>query len=112
MHPACTRALQNTRNQRGARCVEHAALAGVAKNLVVRGDQRTRQKCCGVFNQRARFFLIQRRNSLQCQLSCHFTFRVAAHAICQHKKTRLPRVAIAHAVFVFFPASSAAYLKD
>ena len=37
---------------------------------------------------------------------------MAAHAVCQHKKTRLPRVAIAHAVFVFFPASAAAYLKD
>ena len=43
---------------------------------------------------------------------CNFALRVAAHAVGQHKQTRLAGIAITHAIFVFFASTAATDLKD
>src|SRR4030095_3352016 len=90
----------------------HALFAGVADDLVVRGHERLRQELRHVLDDGPGFLLVQGGEGRRRELGGDFAFRVAAHAVGQQEQARLPRVAIAHAVFVLFAAALAADLVD
>ena len=54
----------------------------------------------------------QRQTRFLRHLGSHLAFRMPAHAVGQHEEARFPRVAVAHAVFVLFPAALATDLID
>ncbi len=112
MHPVHVAALHHRRHQGGARRVEHAFFGGVADDLVVRRHQRARQKLRHLTHRGVGGFLEVGRNGLQGQLRGHGAFGVTTHAVGQHKQARLPRVGVAHPVFVALAAALAADLVD
>ena len=74
-------------------------------NKVVQEPQRIGQDRLGIA-------LEQGGQRLQRELRGHLALGVAAHAVGQREETGIPRVAIAHAVFVLLAAALAADLVD
>jgi len=79
---------------------------------VVRRGERGGEEFGDVRDDRLCFLLIQRGDGLQRQLGGDFAFGVAAHAVRQDEQAGFPRVAITHAVFVFFAPALAADLEN
>jgi hypothetical protein len=70
------------------------------------------QEAQRVGQRRLGLALEDRGQRLQRQLRRHLALGVAAHAVGQREQARVPRVAVAHAVFVLFAAALAADLVD
>ena len=74
-------------------------------------QQRIDQKALRIVQQRLGLALEMHGHHLQRQLRRDLAFGMAAHAVGQHEEHGLPRVAVAHAVFIERPAAAAAQLK-
>ena len=105
-------ALEDAGNQRGAGGVDQAFFAGVTQQLMVPGHDGILKEADRVGQGRAGVALEQRGHGLEGQLRGHLALGVATHAIGQRKQTGIPRVAVAHAVFVLFAAALAADLVN
>ena len=106
--PQCTRggsALQHCCHQRGARVSIMPFLRRVAQDLVG-GEQRAREEFLHILELGLGLALEQAE--MVCSAICarHLALGMAAHAVGQHKQTRLAGVAIP-AVFVLFAAAAA-----
>src|SRR5699024_9457721 len=75
-------------------------------------QHRTMQEITGIAQTRVGFTLELRGDALQSQLRGHLAFRMAAHAIGQHKQGGISGVAVAHAIFVGGTAPTATELED
>ena len=111
VNPGGTASLHHGNHQGSAGRVHHALVAGIAQDLVVRRQQRGGQELLHVLQRGLGLALEQGGHGLHGDLGCHLAFGVPPHAIGQHKEARLPRVAVAHAVFVLFAATAAADLE-
>src|SRR5256885_150983 len=84
----------------------------LASCSVMTGNDRLVQEAQRVGERGLGVALEQRRERLQRELRGDLALGVAAHAVGKREEARIPRVAIAHAVFVLFAAALAAHLVD
>ena len=112
MRPVGRVALQQAGDDRGARRVDQRLLRGIAQQLVMAGDDGVVQEAQRVGQRRLGVALEQRGQRLQRELRGDLAFGVAAHAVGQREQAGVPRVAVAHAVFVLLAAALAADLVD
>jgi hypothetical protein len=110
--PVSCIALQHARHDRRARGVDERLLGRVADQLVMPGNHRIVEEAQRIGQHRLGVALEHRCQRLQRKLRRDLALRMPAHAIGQREQPRVPRVAVAHAVFVLLAAALAADLVD